>query len=94
MTAQEIQCGSVVKLPVHAVADRAARALIEFKSVRAVTIDPQGRVAVEFPGAACEFDLVGCYDPALGILELSRRIAEDLMFEAKERGFRLTRRSA
>lgn len=94
MTAQEIQCGSVVKLPVHAVADRCARGVMSFQCPRAITIDPVGRVMVEAPSAAAEYDLVGVYDPALGILELSRRIAEDLMFEAKERGWREKRRAA
>jgi hypothetical protein len=94
MTCQERPCGSVTKLPVHAVADRAARHIIEFKGPRAVTIDPVGRVCIEAPKAAAEFDLVGVYDPALGLRDLSHRIAEDLLFEARERGFRPTRRSA
>ena len=88
MSNQQINCGSVVKLPIGEVADRAARALLGFSAPRALCIDPEGRVTVESPASACECDLVGVYEPAKGLLALSRMIIDDLRFEAGRRGFR------
>lgn len=91
MTCHEHPCGSIMKLPISAVADRAARAVLAFQSPRALCLDPAGRVTVEYPGQAAICDLVGVYAPALGLLGLSRAIIEDLRFEAIERGFRQKR---
>ena len=88
MTNQEIQCGSIMKLPIGEVADRAARAILTFTGPRAVCLDPAGRVSIEFPGHAAECDLVGVYAPSAGLLALSRMLIEDLNFEAIDRGFR------
>lgn len=92
MSNQEIQCGSIVRLPISEVADRAARALLQFTNPRAVCIDPVGRVSIEYPKHAAEYDLIGVYAPEKGLLELSRLLIEDLTFEAKARGFRKDRR--
>lgn len=88
MTNQEIQCGSIMKLPIGEVADRAARAILTFQGPRAVCLDPAGRVSIEFAGTAAECDLVGVYAPSAGLLALSRMVIEDLNFEAIDRGFR------
>lgn len=76
-----IPCGMLGRVPPSVIADRAARAILDFASPRAVSIDPRGRVVVEAPRDAAECDLVGVYTRSLGVLELSRRIAEDLRFE-------------
>lgn len=94
MSTNDIQCGSIARLPVAKVADKAARTVMEFHSPRAICIDPAGRVSVEFPDTCCAFDLVGVYTPSLGLLELTRRIGEDLEFEGAERGFWTKRRAA
>ena len=94
MSNQEIQCGSIAKLPVGEVADRAARAILAFTNPRAVCMDPEGRVSIEYAKHAAECDLVGVYAPSLGLLGLSRMIIEDLKHEAVVRGFRPERRKA
>jgi hypothetical protein len=71
--------------PPGVIADRCARVILEYASPRAVTLDPDGRVWVEPVEAAAEIDLVGVYAPALGLLELSRRVQEDLRFVAGQR---------
>ena len=88
MTCHEHPCGSIMKLPISAVADRAARAVLAFQSPRALCLDPAGRVTVEYPGQAAICDLVGVYAPSAGLLALSRMLIEDLNFEAIDRGFR------
>ena len=60
---------------------RCAHAIMEYARPRAVTIDPEGRVWVEPVAEAAECDLVGVYARGLGVLELSRRISEDLRWE-------------
>jgi hypothetical protein len=82
---RERAVGSTRTTPVYAIADRAARYALQFRSPRAVTMDPEGRVWVEAPQTAAESDLVGVYAPALGILELTRRIAADLKHEKELR---------
>lgn len=86
MTCHEHPCGSIMKLPISEVADRAARWVLTFQSPRALCLDPAGRVTVEYPGQAAECDLVGVYSPDKGLLALSRMIIDDLRFEAIERG--------
>jgi len=94
MSTNDHQCGSLARLPLATVVDRAVHFILDYQSPRAICVDPVSRVSVEFPDTCCEFDLVGVYDPALGILELSRRIAEDLEFEAWQRGLGTMRRAA
>lgn len=78
--------GSVHVQPCQQLAAKCAEQILGFKSPRAVTLDPEGRVFVESVRKAAEADIVGVYAPELGILELSRHIAEDLLFEKAERG--------
>jgi hypothetical protein len=82
----EHSCGNVHRQPTGYVADAAARAILEFASPRAVTMDPEGRVWVENAAEAAECDLVGTYTRSLGILELTRSIAADLLHEKQLRG--------
>lgn len=87
----EKQCGSIARWPIGAVADQAARILLEFTGPRAVCVDPQGRVTVEPPNSACLYDMVGVYSGDVGLLALSRMLVDDLRDEAVKREFRVER---
>jgi hypothetical protein len=78
-------CGSIHRLPIPIIADRAARALAGHHSPRAVTLALDGRVAVEPPHSASECDLVGVYTASIGLLGLSRLLIEDLRHEVETR---------
>ena len=79
--------GSVHARPANTLADLAARIVMEHVSPRCVTLDPDGKVWVEPPEHAAEPDIVGVYQ-GLGLLELSRKIGEDLRYEVQVRGLR------
>ena len=85
--AVEYRCGSLLRDPIGAIADRAARRILEFKCPRAVTVDDQGVVWVEPVETVAEVDLVATYRYDAGILGLSRMIADDLGAAKTERGF-------
>lgn len=88
----ETLIGSIHNRPASVLADIAARAALEHKSPRCVTLDPDGKVWVEAPDGAAECDVVGVYG-GLGLLDLTRRIAEDLAHELKVRDLKpMTRR--
>lgn len=83
----DYMCGSVHRHPVGKLADTAARQIMSYKSPRAVTLDPEGKVWVDNPDHAAEVDLVGVYRPE-GLLALTRTITEDLRHEIEVRQLR------
>lgn len=83
----DYQCGSLLTNPTGVVADRAARNILGYTKPRAVTVDDRGVVFVEPVDTIAEGDLVGVYAPGLGILELTKRIAGDLLLTKQERDF-------
>jgi len=85
-------CGNVRKSPIGALADTAARGLMEYASPRAVSLYPCGAVYIEALDDAAECDLIGAYSRDLGLLELSRRLVEDLGHETQARGLRPARK--
>ena len=87
MTRSEFSVGSITRAPVGQLADKAARHLLEFKHPRALTCDDLGKVWLEPLDGIAEVDLVGVYCPKVGLLELHRRMAADLLFEKQQRGF-------
>jgi hypothetical protein len=76
--------GNLRTAPPSVLADRLARAIMEYASPRAVTLDPDGHVWLERVDAAAEADLVGVYTRSLGLLELSRAITADLQASRRE----------
>lgn len=84
---REYRCGCLLENPVSAIADRAARRILQYATPRAVTADDHGVVWVEPVDAADDFDLVAVYSRDLGILDLSRRLAGDLLQTKQEREF-------
>lgn len=86
--------GSVFGRTCQHLAAVVADTVLEFRSPRAVTLDPEGRVYVEPVDHAAEVDIVGVYTPSLGVLELTRRISEDLAFEKTARGLKRPHRRA
>lgn len=93
MSDNEKSRGQIGRNPISQIADNCARAILEYVSPRAVTIDPHGRVFVESVASACECDMVGAFQRDLGLLELSRRIYDDLKHEAGVRGIDPGRRN-
>lgn len=85
--ATEYRCGCLLTDAIGAIADRAARRILEYKSARPVTVDPAGVVWVESFETMVECDLVATYRADAGILGLSRLIADDLRLVKQERGF-------
>lgn len=83
----EIPCGSIHRVPIGAIADKAARTIMGYRSDRAVTLDPEGRVFVDTPANAADCDLVGVYRYD-GLLELPRMIQADLRHEVEVRKLR------
>jgi len=84
----EKQCGRLANTPIATLAARCADVVALLDMPHAVTMDPEGRVWVEAPHEAAEVDIVGTYQRALGVLELTRLIAGDLRHEAEMRGLR------
>lgn len=84
--------GTLDTAPPSELGARCADRIMDFASARAVTVDPEGRVWVEPVAAAAECDLVGVYTRSLGVLGLSRWIAEDLRIVAQARRERPARR--
>ncbi len=76
MTEQVV--GRIGKHTLSYCADRAAESIMEFQSPRAVCLDPDGIVTVEFPGAVILDEVVGVYTQELGRFALWRLIEEDL----------------
>lgn len=72
-------------------ADKLAWAIMSYRSPRAVTLDPEGRVWLERVADAAESDLVGVYTRSLGVLDLTRALTEDLRLAKAELGARLIR---
>lgn len=65
-------------------ADRCARRILVGAGPRAVTVDPEGSVWVETPDDAAEVDLVGVFDPELGLVALTHMIRDDLVAARRE----------
>ncbi|NID14330.1 hypothetical protein [Luteibacter yeojuensis] len=76
MTEQVV--GRIGKNTLSYCADRAAEAIMEFKTPRAVCLDPDGLVTVEFPAGAIPDEMVGVYTQELGRFALWRQIEDDL----------------
>ena len=94
MTGTDIQCGSLKRRTAKDCAERAAFAMKQFQSDRALCVDPQGRVTVENPKTACEYDLIGVFDTRRPVLELYKAVREELDAEVQKRGWREARRAA
>lgn len=87
MTGTEVQCGNIKRLSPKFVADRAAFAIQAFKSPRAVCVDPTGRLSVECPASACEYDLMGVWAPDTGLKKLSAVLEDEIRAELQQRGW-------
>ena len=81
----EVMCGNMKKLSLRFVAERAATAILEFSTPRAVTVEPCGRVIVESLRSACESDMLGVYDGMMGHDGLVDTIQDELRFELARR---------
>ena len=86
MAHPETPLGQVGRKPLSIIADNCARVLLDYASPRAVTMDPTGRVFVESVKNICDEDLIGVFQRDLGLLELNRRIYDNLKHEAGLRG--------
>lgn len=84
--------GNVHRLPCSIIAAAVADKIVRHKRARAVTIDPDGRVYIEAVKDAAETDIVGVYDGALGMLTLTKSIADDLLHEKQARFMKPRRR--
>lgn len=88
----EHSCGSIHRVPVGAIADKAARFVLAYATPRALALAPDGQVFVEPVHSAAEADVVGVYTASAGLLALSRQLIEDLRFEIAARQLRPIRR--
>lgn len=84
--------GTLDTYPPSELGARCADRVMAFAGPRAVTVDPEGRVWVEPVREAAEDDLVGVYSRSLGVLALSKWIAEDLREVVQARRERPARR--
>lgn len=66
------------------VAADAARRLARATCPVAVTVDPEGRVWLERPEDVAEEDLVGVYDPELGLVAITSVVRGDLIDVRRE----------
>lgn len=78
--------GSLRTASIGTLAARLADAILDYAILRAVTVDPQGRVWLECAATAAETDMVGVYSRSLGVLELTRALRDDLVFMRAELG--------
>ena len=85
MAFEDYRAGRVRPHPVTRVAENAAVWLSQQAFPLAVCMSRTRVVTVEVPGEAYDDEIVGTYDPALGLIELYRRIRDDLKHEVELR---------
>lgn len=78
VTEDGIVVGNLRRQAPGEVAADAARRLARATGPVAVTVDPDGRVRLELPEFAAEVDLVGVYDPELGLVAITTAVRDDL----------------
>lgn len=71
--------GSLHRQTPASLADKLAWLLWEHDKPMAVTMCPEGRVRIERPDRADVCDLLGVFDPSIGVLALTRLLREDLI---------------
>lgn len=71
--------GGLWSMAAGEIADRCARRIARARNACAVTVDPDGGVWVERPSEAAESDLVGVYEPDLGLVAITAYVRDDLI---------------
>lgn len=79
-----IVVGNLRRQAAGEIAADAARRLVRAGGPVAVTVDPDGRVWLELPEHAAEVDLVGVYDPELGLVAITSVVRDDLIDVRRE----------
>ncbi|MCE7031755.1 hypothetical protein LY625_03835 [Lysobacter sp. GX 14042] len=79
-----IVVGNLRRQAAGEIAADAARRMVRAAGPVAVTVDPDGRVWLEPPECAAEVDLVGVYDPELGLVAITTVVRDDLIDVRRE----------
>ncbi|MEN5115861.1 hypothetical protein ABE488_00790 [Luteimonas sp. TWI662] len=85
---EDYRAGRIGPRSLTGVAEAAAVWLAGQDEPMAVCLSPTRAVTVELADEAADEDLVGVYSPGLGVLELYRRIRDDLRAEIEDRAGR------
>lgn len=88
----ETPCGRVGRNPISEIAHRAAVVIVERRGSWAVSLAPDGLVAVERFDSAVPDEVIGTYTAEPGLLQLWRMVRDDLTDTVRERNVGVPKR--